>query len=68
MSEEDGRRMIDELMAHSTQDRFVYRHKWLKHDLLMWDNRCTYHAATPFDTAKEIRTMFRTVVEGERPV
>jgi len=68
LPEEDGRRMIDELMAHATQDRFVYRHKWRRHDLLMWDNRCTYHAATPFDTAREIRTMFRTVVEGDVPV
>jgi len=42
----------------------VYAHKWRTHDLLMWDNRCTMHAATPYDTAKELRTMYRTVVAG----
>ena len=64
MPEDEGRRMIDELMAFATQDRFVYRHKWKRHDLVMWDNRCTFHAATPYDTAKEIRVTHRTVVQG----
>lgn len=64
MSEEKGRKLIDELMAFATQEQFVYRHKWRRHDLTMWDNRCTFHAATPYDTAKEIRIMHRTVVQG----
>lgn len=66
MPEADGRRLLDELMAFATQDRFVYRHKWRRHDLVMWDNRCTFHAATPYDTAKEIRITHRTVVQGTR--
>jgi taurine dioxygenase len=64
MSEEDGRRMIDELMAFATQPQFVYSHQWRRHDFVMWDNRCTFHAATPYDTAKEIRITHRTVVQG----
>ena len=64
MSEEKGRALIDELMAFATQDRFVYRHSWRRHDFVMWDNRCTFHAATPYDTFKEVRTMHRTVVQG----
>jgi taurine dioxygenase len=65
MSETAGRELIDWLMAFCTQPRFVYRHKWRKHDLLMWDNRCTLHAATPYDTSNELRTMYRTVVAGD---
>ncbi len=64
LPEDEGRRMLDELLAHATGDDYVYRHKWRLHDLLMWDNRCTLHAATPYDTAKELRTMYRTVVSG----
>lgn len=64
MPEADGRKLLDELMAHATQERFVYRHKWQRHDLVMWDNRCTFHAATPYDTAKYIRITHRTVVKG----
>ena len=64
MPEEEGRKLIDELMAFATQPQFVYRHKWRPHDLVMWDNRCTFHAATPYDTAKDVRITHRTVVQG----
>jgi taurine dioxygenase len=62
--EQQGRELLDQMQAFATRDEFVYRHKWRRHDLLMWDNRCTMHAATPYDTAKELRTMYRTVVAG----
>jgi len=65
MPEQEGRELLDYLMSFATQDRFVYRHRWRRHDLLMWDNRCTFHSATPYDTRKELRTMYRTVVAGE---
>lgn len=64
MSEEEGRALLDELMTFASQSQFVYRHKWRKRDLLMWDNRCTFHAATPYDASRELRTMYRTVVAG----
>jgi alpha-ketoglutarate-dependent 2,4-dichlorophenoxyacetate dioxygenase len=68
MPEDEGRELLDTLMSFATQSRFVYRHKWRRHDLLMWDNRCTLHAATRYDASTELRTMYRTVVAGERPV
>ena len=64
MDEAEGRKLLNELIAFAVQDRFVYAHKWRRHDLVIWDNRCTFHAATDFDTAKELRVMHRTVVEG----
>jgi len=64
LPEDEGRRLLDELMDFAAQDEFVYTHKWRRHDLLMWDNRCTLHSATPYDTTKELRIMLRTVVEG----
>jgi alpha-ketoglutarate-dependent taurine dioxygenase len=64
----EGRELLDYLINHATQPRFVYAHKWKKHDLVMWDNRCTFHAATDYDTAKELRIMYRTVVEGDATV
>jgi len=65
MSEQEGRELLDYLIGFAVQDRFVYRHKWKRHDLVMWDNRCTFHAATDYDTAKYLRIMYRTVIEGE---
>lgn len=64
MPEQQGRELLDLLQDFATRDEYVYCHRWRRHDLLMWDNRCTMHAATPYDTAKELRTMYRTVVAG----
>lgn len=56
----EGRLMLRDLTEHATQDRFVYRHEWRQHDLLIWDNRATMHRARPFDDARHQRDMRRT--------
>lgn len=53
-----------DLIEFATRPEFVYRHKWRPRDLLMWDDRCTLHCDTPYDTTRELRTVFRTVVAG----
>ena len=53
--------LLDRLMAHATQERFVFRHRWGPRDVVMWDNRCTMHCATPYDAAGERRVLHRTV-------
>jgi len=60
----EGAQLLDALMAHLTQSRFVYMHVWSAGDLVVWDNRCTVHAATWFDAAREARIMWRTTVSG----
>jgi taurine dioxygenase len=65
---EDGRALLEELMAHATAERFVYRNTWQTGDVVMWDNRCTMHRATEYDTAAERRVIHRTVVKGDVPV
>jgi alpha-ketoglutarate-dependent 2,4-dichlorophenoxyacetate dioxygenase len=62
---EKGRALIDELLAFATQPRFVYRHKWTEGDLIVWDNRCTMHRATPFDEMAVKRILHRTTVSDE---
>jgi len=42
----------------------VHVHEWTPGDLVVWDNRCTIHAATWFDAAREARVMWRTTVSG----
>ena len=44
--------------------RFVYRHRWEKHDLLVWDNRCLMHAATEYDVENHRRLHWRTTFQG----
>jgi alpha-ketoglutarate-dependent 2,4-dichlorophenoxyacetate dioxygenase len=62
MSEDDGRALIDKLVAHATQRQFVYTHRWRVHDLVMWDNRCTMHRGTDFDDLRWKRDMQRATV------
>jgi taurine dioxygenase len=58
-AEADSAKLIDEPIAFSTQERFVYQHKWHVGDILVWDNRCTLHTDTLFDDTKYIREMHR---------
>lgn len=60
----EGGRLLFTLMSHLTQSRFVYVHEWAKGDLVIWDNRCTVHAATWFDHQRYGRVMWRTTVSG----
>lgn len=68
LPDDEGRALLDYLIGFAVQERFQYRHQWRARDLVMWDNRCVFHAATDYDTAKELRVMYRTVVEGEATV
>ena len=66
--EEKGRALLRELTAHATQPQFVYTHQWRAGDLVVWDNRCTMHRATPFPDTNERRDLRRTTVRGDLPV
>ena len=54
--------LLDELENHATRAEFVYSHAWQDGDLVMWDNRCTLHRATPFRDDLYVRDMRRTTV------
>ncbi len=62
MSEDDSFALIDRLVAHATQRQFVYTHRWRRHDLVMWDDRCTMHRGTDFDDLRWAREMHRATV------
>lgn len=64
MDAAEGRALIERLIAHTTQPRFVYSHKWRKGDLVIWDNRAVLHTASLFDHEKYQRLMYRTTVAG----
>jgi taurine dioxygenase len=67
LSDDESAGLIEQLMAHTTQPRFVYEHIWQPGDLLIWDNRATLHRATEYDTAAESRVMRRSVLKGDAP-
>jgi alpha-ketoglutarate-dependent taurine dioxygenase len=67
MGMEEGRALLDELLAWATQSKFVYRHEWSVGDFVMWDNTGCMHRveAYPADSG---RMMHRTTLVGEEAI
>lgn len=67
LPEEEAEALLAELNRHAISEEFTYRHKWQQGDLIIWDNRCTMHCATPYEDTRYRRIMHRTTVAGTRP-
>ena len=52
-----SRTLVEDLTAIATTPERVYSHRWRVGDLLMWDNRCMIHRATPYAQFDEPRDM-----------
>jgi alpha-ketoglutarate-dependent 2,4-dichlorophenoxyacetate dioxygenase len=60
---DEGRKLIQDLIAHATQPQFAGAVNWRgPGDLVIWDNRCTMHRATAFEDTLYRRDMRRTTV------
>lgn len=59
--------LLDGLLAHATQLRFEYRHKWKTGDVVIWDNRCLLHKANGDYPVAEVRYLYRLMLKGEKP-
>lgn len=67
LGDEESDELLRALFTHMTQPRFQWRHKWSKDDVVMWDNRCTTHAATTSALPGSFRRrLHRTSVEALR--
>ena len=67
MDADEGLALVEELYAHATQEKYIYRHQWRQWDLVIWDNRCTMHAATPLLSDRYRRDMRRTTINESGP-
>lgn len=56
--------ILNALFDISEDDSIVYEHEWRVGDLLMWDNRCSIHARTPYPD-EERRLLRRCTVAGQ---
>jgi len=66
LPQEESDALLAELFDYSTRAEHVYRHQWLPHDMVFWDNRSLMHLAAgcPED---QRRKLYRTTIEGDRP-
>ena len=62
-----GNMLLCRLLEWSTQDQYVYRHKWSEGDFLLFDNTGAMHRASDYPLDSK-RLMRRTTLIGEEPV
>jgi len=62
MPRDEAWALIEQLAAHSTQDRFVYYHQWRVGDVVMWDELATMHRGAGDYRPEERRVLLRTIV------
>ena len=61
MDNQEAMKLLMELSAWQCKEEFVYRHKWKKDMLIMWDNRSVLHRATGGYEGQE-RLLHRTTI------
>ena len=66
--EAKAREFIRDLTAHSTQEKYLYRHLWQQGDAVLWDNRRVLHAGTTYDVKRHRRLLHRTTLRETEPV
>jgi taurine dioxygenase len=55
--------LIDELTGFMIQPEGEYRHAWRKGDIVIWDNRCSYHKAAGDYPPEEDRIHWRVSIK-----
>ncbi len=66
LPDDQSEALLKRLYEHSTQERFVYRHRWRDGDLVFWDNRSVLHLAAGCPEHLR-RRLYRTTIEGDVP-
>jgi taurine dioxygenase len=59
---EESDALIEELRGYMIQPDAEYRHKWRKGDIVIWDNRCSYHKAAGDYPPEEDRIHWRVSI------
>jgi taurine dioxygenase len=62
----ESQELLTYLYRQATNENHTCRLRWSRHDLAIWDNRCTMHNALN-DYPGQRREMFRTSVRGSVP-
>lgn len=66
MPNDEAQSLMSFLHLHTTDVKFMYRHRWQSGDVVIWDNRSTQHVALN-DYAGFRRELRRTTIAGASP-
>lgn len=65
MEDADALKLVAELIAHATQKKYEYRHKWIMGDMVIWDDRSVMHQANGDYDMKETRHLYRIMIQDD---
>jgi taurine dioxygenase len=63
LGEAESDALIDELTERMIQPEGEYRHRWRRGDVVIWDNRCSYHRAAGDYPPEEDRIHWRVSIK-----
>jgi len=63
LEQEESDALIDELTERMIRPEGQYRHRWKKGDIVIWDNRCSYHKAAADYPPEEDRIHWRVSIK-----
>ncbi|HEV8642126.1 MAG TPA: TauD/TfdA family dioxygenase [Methylomirabilota bacterium] len=63
VEEQESDALIEELTGYMIQPGAEYRHRWRKGDIVIWDNRCSYHQAAGDYPPEEDRIHWRVSIK-----
>ena len=64
MDEAQSARLLEGLIDFACQPPRTYHHDWRAGDVVVWDNRCLLHQATPWDMTQP-RVMWHSRIAGD---
>ncbi|SEP53743.1 TauD/TfdA dioxygenase family protein [Amycolatopsis saalfeldensis] len=62
LSDEESGALLADLLKHATRAQYVHTHRWSRGDLVIWDNLATLHTASPCDSSRHHRLLYRASV------
>lgn len=65
-NENNSKKLLEFLFSHMEQEKYIYKHKWEKNMLIMWDNRTVNHCAKGGYQGHK-RLLHRITLAGCRP-
>ena len=63
LEEKESEALLEEMDAYMVEPPCQYRHKWRKGDIVIWDNRCSYHKAAADYPPEEDRIHWRVSIK-----
>jgi taurine dioxygenase len=66
MPDAEAVELLHRLCAEATRPEHVFRYRWRRGDIVIWDNPSVLHAATYTDPAQP-RTLYRLTIKGPEP-